>query len=219
MRTLKCSLLVLFWITSCLCFCSQMHFFLCVIICFHLLWLSCSKTLDSAYSKQMLEKQLQARACSPRPRSSQPSMSPTRAPKGPSTSSGQPLQKPAQAKRAVRGEMSRGLSLNTTRAPAVIPTSEAVAAICIRTRFSFPPPFFFHEDICSLIKLETTSGFFWQWCWGFLLCSNGTTKLIWKPRGADGKTGSEVQSPLPQSPAARSYGRLSPVISCWLLLR
>lgn len=122
---------------------SNALFFLCVIICFHLLWLSCSKTLDSAYSKQMLEKQLQARACSPRPRSSQPSMSPTRAPKGPSTSSGQPLQKPAQAKRAVRGEMSRGLSLNTTRAPAVIPTSEAVAAICIRTRFSLPPFCFF----------------------------------------------------------------------------
>lgn len=90
----------------------------------------------------MLEKQLQARACSPRPKSSQPSLSPTRAPKGPSTTSGQPLQKPAQAKRAVRGEMSRGLSLNTTHAPAVIPTSEAVTAICIRTRFSLPPPFF-----------------------------------------------------------------------------
>lgn len=192
--------------------------FLCVIICFHLLWLDRSKTLDSAYSKQMLEKQLQARACSPRPKSSQPSLSPTRAPRGPSTSSGQPHQKPAQAKRAVRGEMSRCLSLNTTRAPAVISTSDAVAATCIRTALS-SPPLFFHEDIWSLIKPETTSGVFLAWCLGLLLCSNGTTKLIWKPWGADGKTGSEVQSPLPQSPAAQSCGRLSPVISCWLLLR
>lgn len=73
---------------------------------------------------------------------------------------------------------------------------------------------FFNEAILSWIKMDTTLGFFWQWCWGFLLCSNGTTKLIWKPWRADGKTGSEVQSPVPQSPAAKSYGRLSPAGSC-----
>lgn len=142
-------LCVFFWMTSCLCFCSQMlSFCKCVISGFHLLWLYCSKTLDSVYNKQMLEKQLQARACSPRPKSSQPSLSPMRAPKGPSTPSCQPLQKPAQAK---CGEMSHGISLSTT--------SNVITAICIRTRLSLPPSLF-PQDIWSLIKPETTSGFF-----------------------------------------------------------
>lgn len=85
--------------------------------------LSCPKTLDLVHSKQMLEKQLQARACSPHLKSSLPSMSPTRAPVGPSTLSAQPLQKPAQAKRVVRGKLS---TLSTTRAAAVISATDVV---------------------------------------------------------------------------------------------
>lgn len=55
---------------------------------------------------------MQAQARSPHQKSSHPSLSPTRAPEGHSMSSAQRPRKPAQSKRAVRGEILFGLDLN-----------------------------------------------------------------------------------------------------------
>ncbi|XP_039642521.1 protein moonraker isoform X3 [Perca fluviatilis] len=60
------------------------------------------ETLDSALSKQELLQKMQAQACPPHRKSPHRSMSPTSAPKGPSTSTVQGPRKPANPKRGVR---------------------------------------------------------------------------------------------------------------------
>ncbi|XP_076590844.1 protein moonraker isoform X3 [Chaetodon auriga] len=59
------------------------------------------ETLDSALRKQEMLEKLQAQACPPRRKSPHRSMSPTRAPKGPSKSSVRGPRKPANPKRGV----------------------------------------------------------------------------------------------------------------------
>ncbi|XP_070762549.1 protein moonraker [Enoplosus armatus] len=60
------------------------------------------ETLDSALSKQEVLEKMQAQACPPHRKAPHCSMSPTSAPKGPSTSSAQGPRKPANPKRGVR---------------------------------------------------------------------------------------------------------------------
>ncbi|XP_078101465.1 protein moonraker isoform X3 [Sander vitreus] len=60
------------------------------------------ETLDSALSKQELLEKMQAQACPPHRKSPHRSMSPTSAPKGPSTSTVRGPRKPANPKRGVR---------------------------------------------------------------------------------------------------------------------
>ncbi|XP_028429488.1 protein moonraker isoform X2 [Perca flavescens] len=72
------------------------------------------ETLDSALSKQELLEKMQAQACPPHRKSPHRSMSPTSAPKGPSTSAVQGPRKPANPKRGVRGRRMTSQKPKTT---------------------------------------------------------------------------------------------------------
>ncbi|XP_074496005.1 protein moonraker isoform X2 [Sebastes fasciatus] len=73
------------------------------------------ETLDSVLSKQELhERKMQAQACPPHRKSPHRSMSPTSAPKGPSTSTVRGPRKPANPKRGVRGRRMASQKPKTT---------------------------------------------------------------------------------------------------------
>ncbi|XP_037632323.1 protein moonraker isoform X2 [Sebastes umbrosus] len=73
------------------------------------------ETLDSVLSKQELhERKMQAQACPPHRKSPHHSMSPTSAPKGPSTSTVRGPRKPANPKRGVRGRRMASQKPKTT---------------------------------------------------------------------------------------------------------
>ncbi|XP_044058781.1 protein moonraker isoform X3 [Siniperca chuatsi] len=72
------------------------------------------ETLDSALSKQEMFEKMQAQACPPHRKSPHRSMSPTSAPRGPSTSTARGPRKPANAKRGVRGRRMASQKPKTT---------------------------------------------------------------------------------------------------------
>lgn len=198
-------LFILLWITLRLCFCSQMHFFVFKpVISFYRL---ISSLVPRPWTRLTVNRCLK-NSCRPAHVLHAPS------PLSPACRQREHLWGPARC------------PLKRFRNPHK--PNEVSAVSCqlwmqhVRWMWSLlyvrgvaPPPrptilLCFNEAVCSLIKLETTSGVYWPWCRGFPLCSRGTTKLIWKPQRADGKTGREALSAHLHSPAAPSYRRLSP---------